>query len=312
MGRIRSPGAVLAVWSACFAGMGISGWLGGGSLVLSLVGDWVGYLLPLLLVLHLTRRKGFWSSAGVRRRGLLPGLTWLFALFLLFSILLGIYGEAAARLVGKDPGEEVFERMREQFPPWYFAYFALASFFPVALTEEVVFRGFILRELLPLGAARAILLSSAMHSLSHLWYLELGLPGLTMFGSAFLFFLWMGTVYAKTGNLVPTILMHGLNNASLSLRFFWGEEATSALSTLLLFLGWFSLLHLLLSRRVGRERPREGGGEERGVSGAEGIRRMMERLDAFRREGKISEEEWRRLKEVYRERLRELGEGGGG
>jgi membrane protease YdiL (CAAX protease family) len=289
--------------------MGISGWLGGDNLALSLVGDWVGYLLPLLLVFHLTRRKGFWSSAGVGRRGLLPGLSWLFALLLLFSFLLGVYGEAVARLVGEDPGEEVFDRMREQFPPWYFAYFALASFFPVALTEEVVFRGFILRELLPLGAARAVLLSSAMHSLSHLWYLELGLPGLTMFGSAFLFFLWMGTVYAKTGNLIPTVLMHGLNNASLSLRFFWGEEAVSSLSTLLLFLGWFSLLHLLLSRRVRGKRPREGGGEERKVSGAEGIRRMMERLDAFRREGKISEEEWRRLREVYRSRLKELEEG---
>ena len=310
MGGIKHPGAVLAVWSACFAGMGISGWLGRGGLALSLLGDWLGYLLPLLLVFHLTRREGFWSSAGVRRRGLLPGLTWLFALFLLFSILLGIYGEAAARLVGKDPGEEVFERMKEQFPPWYFAYFALASFFPVALTEEVVFRGFILRELLPLGVARAVLLSSALHSLSHLWYLDLGPSGLTMFGSAFLFFVWMGAVYAKTGNLVPTILMHGLNNASLSLRFFWGEEATSALSTLLLFLGWFSLLHLLLSRGVRRGRPPRARVERR-VSRAEGIRRMMERLDTFRREGKISEEEWRRLKEVYRERLRELEEEGG-
>jgi membrane protease YdiL (CAAX protease family) len=292
--------------------MGISGWLGRDNLTLSLVGDWVGYLLPLLLVFHLSRRKGFWSSVGVGKRGLLSGLTWLFALFLLFSFLLGIYGEAVARLVGEDPGEEVFDRMREQFPSWYFAYFALASFFPVALTEEVVFRGFLLREFLPLGVARAVLLSSAMHSLSHLWYLELGLSGLTMFGSAFLFFLWMGTVYAKTGNLLPPILMHGLNNASLSLRFFWGEEATSALSTLLLFLGWFSLLHLLLSRRVRRERPRGGGREERRAPGREGIKRMMERLDTFRREGKLSEEEWRRLKEVYRERLRELEREEGG
>lgn len=304
MGRVRRPGAVLAVWSSCFAGILIARLLEGAGLLV--VGDWVGYLLPLLLVFHFARG---WSSVGVRREGLLPGFVWLFALSLLFLLLLGLYGEAAARLVGEDPGEEVFSRMKESLPEWYFAYFALASFLPVALAEEVVFRGFILRELLPLGAIRAILLSSAMHSATHLWYLDFGLPGVTMFGSAFLFFVWMGAVYARTGNLVAPILMHGLNNASLSLRFFWGEGAVGTLYTLLLFLGWFSFLHLLLSRKGGQgeeERRREEREERR-----RGIERMMERLDSFRREGKLSEEEWRRLKEVYRARLRELEEGSG-
>lgn len=309
MGRVRRPEAVLAVWVSCFAGMLVARLLGGVSLTLSVVGDWVGYLLPLLAVFHFSRRGRFWSSVGVRKEGLLPGLVWLFALFLLFFLLLGAYGEVMARLVGEDPGEEVFSRM-ESLPGWYFAYFALASFLPVALAEEVVFRGFILREFLPLGMVRAVLLSSAMHSATHLWYLDFGLPGATMFGSAFLFFVWMGLVYSKTGNLLAPILMHGLNNASLSLRFFWGEGVVAALYTLFLLLGWVSFLHLLLSRRVSRvERPPEGVVEGNRMRAREGIKRMMERLDSFRREGKLSEEEWRRLREVYRARLEELEEG---
>ncbi len=307
MGRVRRPEAVLAVWFSCFAGMLVARLLGRMSLPLSVVGDWAGYLLPLLTVFHFARRDRFWSSVGIRREGLLPGLAWLFALSLFFLFLLGIYGEAVARLVGKDPGEEVFSRM-ESLPGWYFAYFALASFLPAALAEEVVFRGFILREFLPAGTLRAILLSSAMHSVTHLWYLDFGLPGATMFGSAFLFFVWMGAAYARTGNLVGPVLMHGLNNATLSLRFFWGEGAVGILYTLFLLLGWFSFL-LLLSRRASRaERPPEGAERGRARS-SEGIRRMMERLDSFRKEGKISEEEWRRLREVYRARLEELEEG---
>lgn len=304
MGRIRNW-AILAVWASCFLGIALARIVGGISFSLTPLGDWLGYFLPLFVVFRFTRGRRFWDSVGVKREGLSSGFLWLLALFLLFSFLIALYGKAVAWILGKDPAEEVFERMKEELPTWYFVYFALASFLPVALVEEVTFRGFILRELLPMGAVKAILLSSLMHSLSHLWYAELGVLGLSMFGSAFLFSLWMGMVYVKTGNLVAPIFMHGLNNFSISLRFFLGEEVVEVLSLFLLFFGWLSLLYLLFFRR-GEVRREEERKEERLRAREEGLRKMMERLDSFRREGKISEEEWRRLKEVYRARLEEL------
>jgi len=297
-------GLILTVWASCFMGMALSRAVGRISLSLTPLGDGLGYSLPLFLVFRFTKRGGFWKSVGIRKEGLSPGFLWLFVLFLLFSFLIAFYGKAVALVLGEDPAEEMFRRMKEELPTWYFVYFAFASFLPVALVEEVTFRGFILRELLPMGPMRAIFLSSLMHSLSHLWYAELGVPGLTMFGSAFLFFLWMGMVYAKTGNLIAPIFMHGLNNFSLSLRFFLGEGAVEVLFLFLLFLSWLSLLYLLFFRGKG---PREEGRKEEGFRAREeGLKRMMERLDSFRKEGKISEEEWKRLKGVYKTRLEEL------
>ncbi len=316
----EKSGPILIVWLSCFLALGLVGLI---AIELespygSIVGEWIGYVLPLLLIFGFLRgeKRKFWSAVGVKKRGLGLGFVWILALLVVFTFILTAYQEVALRIVGKDPGEEVFNRMRRELPDWYFAYLMVSSFIPVALSEELVFRGFILERLIHRGAIFAILSTSAMHSSVHLWYLNFGIPGLTMFGSAFLFFCWMGIAYTKSRNTVAPVFMHGLNNSFISIRFFFGEGTVRMFSELIFLVGWICLMYLAFRHlsKMAKKKTREKEAKSMRPSDQKmrmeymlhGLEEMMERLKSFKKEGKISAEEYERLKTDYLERIREI------
>ena len=123
-------------------------------------------------------------------------------------------------------------------------YFALAILVPIA--EEIVFRGAILRVLLSITGKRfhwvAIVISALIFGAMH--------GNLAQFVNAALFGLLLGWLYYRTGSIVPTILMHWVNNTMSYITFrlmpnnpdghlidfFGGNERTMLLSVV------FSLL----------------------------------------------------------------------
>ena len=74
--------------------------------------------------------------------------------------------------------------------------------FPIL--EELLFRRLICNRLLPLGEAKAILISAAIFGFIH--------GNLFQFAYAFLFGLVLGYVYVKTGKIIYTIIFHCIMN----------------------------------------------------------------------------------------------------
>lgn len=200
---------------------------------LVIVGEWVVYLVPLFVIYYyirsFERRRKFWSSIGIKRKNLGKGLVWAFAIFMVLVIVLAAYNQTVTWLMGKSPGEEVTEHFEEVYPDWYFVYFLFASFIPVGLFEEGIYRGFVLDRLMVKGAIFAILVSSILHSSLHLWYVGvLGVTGIPLYGSALILFVFFGLAYVKSGNIIGLALLHGLNNATLSVRHFFGSQLVGA------------------------------------------------------------------------------------
>lgn len=196
---------------------------------LVIVGEWIVYLAPLFVIYYYIRSfdrgKKFWPSIGIKRKNLGKGLVWALAIFTVLIIVLAVYNQAVTWLMGKSPGEEVTERAEENWPEWYFAYFFFASFVLVGLFEEGIYRGFVLDRLMVKGAVFAILASSVLHTSLHLWYAgDFGVTGIPLYGSAFIFFAFFGFAYIKSRNIIGLALLHGLNNATLSMRHFFGSQ----------------------------------------------------------------------------------------
>ena len=234
--------------------------------------QWIVYAVPLGIVyLHVRRyerKKKFWSSVGVRREKLGKSFIWLLALLVIFTGILTLYWEAAEWAVGADPQEEVSEYLEGTWPDWYFAYMFGAAFIPVAFSEELIFRGFVLDRFLVKGPVFAIVASSAMFSSLHLWYTGFGLVGTTLFGGVFLLAVHWGIVYYKTRNIAGLVFYHGLYNAMASVNHFWGAQPVAAITTAvfaagMLCLGYFILRYIrrlfreieTLVRKVGRPSP---------------------------------------------------------
>jgi membrane protease YdiL (CAAX protease family) len=206
---------------------------------LLLISEWMVYLIPLAVIYYyvrsLERKKKFWPSVGLRRKNLGKGLIWALAIFTVLIIVLAVYNQAVTWLMGESPGEETTEHFEQNYPDWYFVYFFFASFIPVGLFEETIFRGFVLDRLMVKGALFAILLSSVLHSSLHLWYVgALGVTGIPLYGSAFILFAFFGLAYIKSGNILGLVLLHGLNNATLSIGHFFGSRLVGAI--------WFSII----------------------------------------------------------------------
>lgn len=217
---------------------------------LVIAGDWMVYLIPLVAIFYYVRSfergKKFWPSVGVRRKNLGKGLIWALAIFTVLFIVLAVYNQVATRLIGESPGEKTTEYFEQTYPDWYFVYFFFASFIPVGLFEETIFRGFVLDRLRVKGVLFAILLSSALHSSLHLWYAgALGVTGMALYGSAFILFAFFALAYIKSGNILGLVLLHGLNNATLSVRHFFGSRLVGAIWLSVILIGALCIGYLM-------------------------------------------------------------------
>ena len=129
------------------------------------------------------------------------------------------------------------------------AYILCAAVVPAVL-EELLFRGTVLRLLLPAGEKFAVCVSGALFALSH-WHPQRFLP--VFFISAV-----YSLVYLTTGSILSPILLHLLNNLAVIAQG-WiaaelGEQAGRIFLYVLLGLGALSLLLLLPKREKGKER----------------------------------------------------------
>jgi membrane protease YdiL (CAAX protease family) len=218
--------------------------------VLTLIDQWAIYAIALGFVyLHVRRyerRKKFWESVGVRRKNLGQCFMWLLALLVVFTVIMALYWQVVISAMGTNPQEVVTEHFEERFPDWYFAYMFLGSFIPVGISEELIFRGFMLDRFLVKGPIFAILVSSFLFSSLHLWYAGFGVTGLPLYGAVFLLAVFWGIVYWKTRNVVGLAIFHGLNNVSLSVNHFLGTGAVAVMNSALFIVGMVCLGYFIL------------------------------------------------------------------
>jgi membrane protease YdiL (CAAX protease family) len=275
----------------------------------------IAYSLPLLFVWLLVRGRGFWNSVRLGRKNLGRSIYLSLALLVVFSLLVQGASALTLHLMGKSDEEakrEMENYLENQTPGWYPKYLLFGSFFPVAFCEEAVFRGYILWTLAPHGPATSILASSFLHLSLHLWYLKMEIAPL-LFVQALLLFIWFGLVSYWSGNIVGTILMHGLVNF-LSVLGGFSEVAASAVQTALVCLGGICLFSFLLSRmrvRLERKVYREMQNQlelNLGRLGRmrEGLRRMLAEIRRRYRRGEMGRQDFLRLEAIYKKRIGEV------
>lgn len=137
----------------------------------------------------------------------------------------------------------------------------IVSIFP-AILEEMVFRGYFLRTLLPYGEGFAILVSSVLFAMMHGNILQIPF--------AFIVGLTCGYLVIHTGRIWPAMLLHFLNNfMSILMEYVQldGTDAQNQMMTIMVFamIGLIGLLSLLIlfalnDPIVQRIKPRMQGG----------------------------------------------------
>lgn len=199
-----------------------------------------------VVYLHVTRFEGekFWPSVGLRRANAFRSLVWVFALWVIFSIALFFYWGGVKSLMGTDPQQEI-QKFFKGAPDWYFIYLGFAFFFPVAFTEELIFRGFMIERFAVKGPVIAIALSAFLFTSLHLWYATFGVAAIPLYGGLFILSLLWGIVYWKTRNLFGLIVFHGLFNLGVTVTHFWGEGAGMMLGSAMFVAGVICILYLV-------------------------------------------------------------------
>jgi membrane protease YdiL (CAAX protease family) len=142
-------------------------------LVVQMVEVYGVFLIFLVIFLAVwEKRRSFrdiFSSVGLKRNGIARSLLWSFVLFPLLSAI----GFVSMILVSLASPASSSSSNASQIPTWYLWYMIVESFFPVAVVEEAVGRGYILDRLMPqhpssiVKAFPAILLSSLLFTLYH-------------------------------------------------------------------------------------------------------------------------------------------------
>jgi membrane protease YdiL (CAAX protease family) len=210
----------------------------------------VTYSVALIVVyLHVSRfeRRKFWPSVGIKREGMLKSVVWVFALSVIFTGILYIYWTGVNTVMGGDPQSSI-KGFFDTSPDWYFLYLSFAFFIPVALTEELIFRGFIIERFSVKGPVKAVVFSSILFTSLHLWYASFGSAALPLYGGLFLVAMWWAIVYWKTRNLFGLILAHGLFNLGTAVEHFWVGGRTILESSVFMVgvacLGYLTFLYL--------------------------------------------------------------------
>lgn len=206
----------------------------------------VTYSIALSVVyLHVRRfegRKKFWNSVGIKREGLTKSLIWTFALYVIFVAVITVYWA----FVGPGPSQQL-TGFFEGLPTWYYGYLLIAFFVPVALTEELVFRGFMMDRFLAKGAAFAILASSLLFTSLHIWYFGFGIHALPLLSGLFILSVYWAIVYWKTRNIIGLIVFHGLYNATTAVGFLLpGAGVDAAMGSAIFIFGMVCLGYLFI------------------------------------------------------------------
>jgi len=188
---------------------------------------WGGILVFLVIFLALWEKRRslreIFSSVGLRRTGSVKSVLWSFALFPLL-IVIGLIMIMLTYFLGPIPSA-VSDSV--QIPTWYTWYMVIYSFFPVAVLEETVARGYLLDRLMPqhpsslVKALPAMLLSSLLMTLWHIpSYLRVytfPIPWVIgrLAGNVFPISVILSIAYvrARTRNIIGPILIHFLLDA---------------------------------------------------------------------------------------------------
>ena len=167
--------------------------------------------------LWLARRRGV-DSRALGFRG--AGWTWIAAavgLAVLFYLADGFITEWI------DPNGEISRQMSGTFllspSPVWVTVVAIAIGPVTAAAEETLFRGMLYRWFRErIGVVLAAVLSAALFSASHLYFLVPGgFAGEIMTLEIVVFGIIAAVLYQASGSLWPSILFHALNNASVVL-----------------------------------------------------------------------------------------------
>jgi len=188
---------------------------------------WGGILVFLIVFLAFWERrrslKEILSSVGLKGKGLVKSVFWSSALFPVF-IAIGSLMMIFSYFLGPTQYVPV---QNTSIPAWYLWYMVFYSFFPVAVVEETVARGYILDRIMPqhplslVKALPAILLSSFLMTLWHIpsyvgvysfsgpWVVA------RLAGNVFPLSVVLGVAYVRGGtrNILGPILIHFMLDA---------------------------------------------------------------------------------------------------
>lgn len=170
--------------------------------------------------------KAILASLGLKREGAGRSVLWTFALVPFFVLVYGLL-VVFSYFLGPIPFLRIAGPVSESVPLWYPFYMIAYSFFPVAVIEEALVRGYMLDRLMPdhpstlRNALPALLISSALFTLYHLpSYLGVYLfsPLWTvalLVGNVFPWSMVLGAAYvrARVRNILGPVLIHFLADA---------------------------------------------------------------------------------------------------
>lgn len=194
------------------------------NLLVAMARGWGVILAFLFIFLALWERRrrlrDIFSSVGLKREGSVKSVFWSFALFPMF-IVIGLTVIMLSYFLGSLPTPV---SSNGQTPLWYLWYMVIYSFFPVAVVEEAIARGYMLDRLMLqhpsslIKALPAILLGSLLFTLWHVpSYLVLyplsatwivGLLASNVFPVSVV--LSIAYVRARTRNIIGPVLIHFL------------------------------------------------------------------------------------------------------
>ena len=117
----------------------------------------------------------------------------------------------------------------------------------IGFVEESIYRGIMIKILLPLGILPAILTSSILFSVTHMLNLlsgqSLGQTGLQL-AYSFLIGIVLAQLFIKTGNIFPLILFHSLHNL---IQFLGSGGSSATLDTIVISILAVTVIWLSLS-----------------------------------------------------------------
>jgi membrane protease YdiL (CAAX protease family) len=114
--------------------------------------------------------------------------------------------------------QAIFDMSWRRWQFWLFA--AVFSYAVVPVVEELLFRGYYQRRLAEdWGDAPAIIGTSCLFVFAHRQYLILNAYNITMVASLFCLALGLGTVFAYTRSLIPSMITHAIINIPMTPRW---------------------------------------------------------------------------------------------
>jgi len=197
-------------------------------LLIAMATGWGPILVFLVIFLAFWERRRslveIFSSVGLRRKGFAKSMFWSIALSPLFLVIIGLIWMTLSYFLGPFSFPQASGSGSGQVPLWYPFYMIIYSFFPVAVVEEAIGRGYMLDRLMPqhpsslVKALPAMLLSSLLLTLYHLpSYLRLySFPApwvvALLAGNVFPWSVGLSIAYVRAGtrNILGPVLIHFL------------------------------------------------------------------------------------------------------